>query len=53
MNRDTLLLTFAILVMIVALAGAGKPAVKKLSDLLTNPVKKIQVEQVMAVRRGN
>lgn len=47
MNRDSLMLTLVVLVMIIALAITAMPAARKLSDLLSSPVKKIQFTQTV------
>jgi hypothetical protein len=47
MNRDTLLLTFVVFLMIAALTVTAIPTAKRLSDLLSSPVKKIQAGQMM------
>jgi len=49
MNKDTFLLTLVILVMIAALAVKAAPMVQRLSEMLTDPVKNVRVEQVARV----
>jgi hypothetical protein len=47
MNKDTFILTLVVLLMIAALAVTAIPTAKKLSDLLSSPVKKIRVTQTV------
>lgn len=47
LNKDSLMLTLVVLVMIIALAITAIPTTKRLSDLLSNPVKKIRVTQTV------
>ena len=47
MNRDSLILTLVVLVVIIALVMAVIPTAERLKELLMNPGKGIHVEQVL------